>query len=104
MQWVPWEYPGVKWPVIAADHSPPAIAKNIYIYEYIHISTPTYVCSFLRATGESCCLRSRYLSVGTPNVNNLTLNNIMLRTVIAVQQFMTEFEGAVSEEEKLVKV
>jgi hypothetical protein len=39
-----------------------------------------------------------------PNVNSLPLDNGMLRTVAAVQQFMTEFNGAVSEEEKIVTI
>jgi hypothetical protein len=43
-------------------------------------------------------------SVGAPNVNSLPLDNSMLRTVTAVQQFMTEFDGAVSEEEKIVAI
>jgi hypothetical protein len=37
-------------------------------------------------------------SVGVPKVNSLPLDNNMLRTVAAVQQFMTKFNGAVSEE------
>jgi hypothetical protein len=40
-------------------------------------------------------------SVGTPNVNSLPLANT-LRTVIVVQQFVTDFNGAVSEQEKTV--
>jgi hypothetical protein len=43
-------------------------------------------------------------SVGAPNVNNLPLDNSMLRIVAAVQQFMTDFNGAVSEEEKIVAI
>jgi hypothetical protein len=43
-------------------------------------------------------------SVGAPNVNSLPLDNSMLRIVAAVQQFMTEFNGAVSEEEKIVAI
>jgi hypothetical protein len=43
-------------------------------------------------------------SVGAPNVNSLLLDNGMLRIVAAVQQFMTEFNGAVSEEEKIVVI
>jgi hypothetical protein len=43
-------------------------------------------------------------SVGAPNVNSLPLNKSMLRIVITVQQFMTEFNGAVSEEEKIVAI
>jgi hypothetical protein len=35
--------------------------------------------------------------VRAPNVNSLALDNSMLRIVTAVQQFMTEFNGAVSE-------
>jgi hypothetical protein len=37
-------------------------------------------------------------SVGAPNVNSLLLDNSMLRIVTVVQQFMTEFNGALSEE------
>jgi hypothetical protein len=44
------------------------------------------------------------LSVGAPNVNSLPLDNSMLRTVAAVQQLMTEFNGAVPEEEKIVAI
>jgi hypothetical protein len=40
-------------------------------------------------------------SVGAPNVNSLPLNN-MWRILTAVQQFMAEFNGAMSEEEKTV--
>jgi hypothetical protein len=43
-------------------------------------------------------------SVGGPNVNSLHLKNSILRIVAAVQQFMTEFNGAVSEEEKIVAI
>jgi hypothetical protein len=43
-------------------------------------------------------------SVGAPNVNRLPLDNSMLRIVAAVQQFMTEFSDAVSEEEKMVVI
>jgi hypothetical protein len=43
-------------------------------------------------------------SVGAPNVYSLPLNNSMLRIVAAVQQFMTEFNGVMSEEEKIVSV
>jgi hypothetical protein len=42
-------------------------------------------------------------SVGVPNVNNLPLAN-MLRIVTVVQQIMTEFNGAVTEEEKTVAI
>jgi hypothetical protein len=42
-------------------------------------------------------------SVGAPYVNSLPLDNNMLRIVI-VQQFMTEFNGAVSEEKKIVAI
>jgi hypothetical protein len=42
-------------------------------------------------------------SVGAPNINNLPLGN-MLRIVTVVQQYMTEFSGAVSEEEKIVAI
>jgi hypothetical protein len=42
-------------------------------------------------------------SVGDPNVNSLPLDN-MSRIVIVVQQFMTEFSGAVSEEEKIMAI
>jgi hypothetical protein len=40
-------------------------------------------------------------SVGAPNVNSSPLDN-MLRIVTVVQQFVTEFKGSVSEEEKTV--
>jgi hypothetical protein len=43
-------------------------------------------------------------SGGAPNVNSLPLDNSMLRTVAAVQQFMTEFNGAMSEEENIVEI
>jgi hypothetical protein len=43
-------------------------------------------------------------SVRTPSVNSLPLDNIMLRIVTAVQQFRTELNGAVSEEEKMVAI
>jgi hypothetical protein len=43
-------------------------------------------------------------SVGTSNVNSLPLDNGMLRIIIVVQQFITEFKGSVSEEEKIVVV
>jgi hypothetical protein len=43
-------------------------------------------------------------SVGAPNVKSLPLDNGMLRIVAAVQQVMTEFNGAVSEEEKIVAI
>jgi hypothetical protein len=43
-------------------------------------------------------------SVGAPNVNSLPLDNSLLRIVAAVQQFMREFSGAVSEEEKIVAI
>jgi predicted transcriptional regulator len=43
-------------------------------------------------------------SVGAPNVNSLPLDNSMLRIVATVQQFMTEFISAVSEEEKIVAI
>jgi hypothetical protein len=39
-----------------------------------------------------------------PDVNSLPLDNSMLRIVAAVQQFMSEFIGAVSEEEKIVAI
>jgi hypothetical protein len=45
-----------------------------------------------------------YRSVGAPHVNSLPLDCSMLRIVTAVQQFMTEFKGAVSEEEKTVAI
>jgi hypothetical protein len=38
--------------------------------------------------------------VGAPNVNSLPLDNSMLRIVTVLQQFMAEFNGAVSEEEE----
>jgi hypothetical protein len=41
-------------------------------------------------------------SVGAPNVNSSPLDNSMLRIVTVVQQFMTEFTGAVSEEKIIV--
>jgi hypothetical protein len=43
-------------------------------------------------------------SVGGPNVNSLPLHNNMLRTLIVAQQFMTEFIGAVLDEEKIVAI
>jgi glutamate mutase epsilon subunit len=43
-------------------------------------------------------------SVGAPNINSLHLDNSMLRIVAAIQQFMTEFNGAMSEEEKIVTI
>jgi hypothetical protein len=42
-------------------------------------------------------------SVTDSIVNSLPLD-VMLRTVTIVQQFMTEFNGAVSEEEKTVAI
>jgi hypothetical protein len=42
-------------------------------------------------------------SVGASNVNSLPLDN-MLRIVTVAQQFMTEFNGAMSEEEKTVAI
>jgi hypothetical protein len=42
-------------------------------------------------------------SVGVPNVKNMPLDN-MLRIVTVVQQIMTEFNGAVTEEEKTVVI
>jgi hypothetical protein len=42
-------------------------------------------------------------SVQTPHVNSKTLDN-MLRVVTVVQQIMTEFNGAVSEEDKIVAI
>jgi hypothetical protein len=39
----------------------------------------------------------------TPNVKTLPLDN-MLRIVTVVQRFMTEFNGAMSEEEKIVAI
>jgi hypothetical protein len=42
-------------------------------------------------------------AVGASNVNNLPLDN-MLSIVTVVQQLMTEFSGAVSEEEKTVVI
>jgi hypothetical protein len=41
--------------------------------------------------------------VQAPNVSSLSLESSMLRTVIVVQQFMTELNGAVSEE-KIVAI
>jgi glutamate mutase epsilon subunit len=43
-------------------------------------------------------------SVGAPNVNSLPIYNNMLRIVNAVQQFMTEYNGAMSEEERIVVI
>jgi hypothetical protein len=43
-------------------------------------------------------------SVGAPNVNSLLLDNSMMRIVAAVQQFMTEFNGAMPEEKKTVAI
>jgi hypothetical protein len=43
-------------------------------------------------------------SVGAPNVNSLPLDNNMLRIVTIVHQLMTEFNGAVSEEGKIVAI
>jgi hypothetical protein len=42
-------------------------------------------------------------SVKTPHVNSQTLGN-MLRVATVVQQIMTEFNGAVSEEDKIVAI
>jgi hypothetical protein len=42
-------------------------------------------------------------SVSAPNVNSLPLDN-MFRVITAVQQIMTEFNGAVSEEAKVVAI
>jgi hypothetical protein len=42
-------------------------------------------------------------SAEAPNVNSLPLDN-MLRIVTLVQQFMTELNGAMSEEEKTVAI
>jgi hypothetical protein len=42
-------------------------------------------------------------SVRAPTVNSQPLDN-MLRVVTAVQQIMTEFNGAVSEEDKIVAI
>jgi hypothetical protein len=42
-------------------------------------------------------------SVPAPNVNSLPLDN-MLRVVTVVQQIITEFNGTVSEEQKLVAI
>jgi hypothetical protein len=42
-------------------------------------------------------------SVPAPNVNSLPLDN-MLRVITVVQQIMTEFNGAVSEEDKIVAI
>jgi hypothetical protein len=43
-------------------------------------------------------------SVEATNVNSLPLDNSTLWTVTVVQQFMTEFNGALSEEEKIVAI
>jgi hypothetical protein len=45
---------------------------------------------------------ARGQSTGAPNVNSLPLDSSMLRIVTVAQQFMTESNGAVSEEEKIV--
>jgi hypothetical protein len=42
-------------------------------------------------------------SVQAPHVNSQHLNN-MLRVVPVVQQIMTEFSGAVTEEDKIVAI
>jgi hypothetical protein len=42
-------------------------------------------------------------SVQAPNVNSQPLDN-MLRVVTVVQQIMTEFNGGVSEEDKIVAI
>jgi hypothetical protein len=42
-------------------------------------------------------------SVQAPHLNSQPLDN-MLRVVIVVQQIMTEFSGAVSEEGKMVEI
>jgi hypothetical protein len=42
-------------------------------------------------------------SVQAPNVNRQPLDN-MLRVVTVVQQIMTEFNGAVSKEDKIVAI
>jgi hypothetical protein len=47
--------------------------------------------------------QARRQSVGTLNVNSSTLDN-MLRIVPVVQQFTSEFNCAVSEEEKIVAI
>jgi hypothetical protein len=44
------------------------------------------------------------LSHMNPVNDHLPLNNNMLRTVTVVQQFMIEFNGAVSEEEKIMAI
>jgi hypothetical protein len=49
-------------------------------------------------------IRSFPKSVGAQNINSLPVDNSMLRIVNVVQQFMTEFNGAVSEEEKIVAI
>jgi hypothetical protein len=38
---------------------------------------------------------------GASNVNSLLLDNSILRIVTVIQQFMTEFNGDVSQEEKI---
>jgi hypothetical protein len=43
-------------------------------------------------------------SVGAPNVNSWPLDNSMMRIVTVVQQLMTEFSGAVTEEKKIVVI
>jgi hypothetical protein len=41
-------------------------------------------------------------SVGAPNINSLPIDISMQRIVIVVEQFMTKFNAAVLEEEKIV--
>jgi hypothetical protein len=43
-------------------------------------------------------------SVGAPNVNSLPLDNMLKVVVTVVQQILTEFNGALSEEAKIVAV
>jgi hypothetical protein len=43
-------------------------------------------------------------SVGAPNIKSLPIHNNMLRTLTAVEQFMREFNGTVSEEEIIVEI
>jgi hypothetical protein len=44
------------------------------------------------------------LSQMNPVIDHLPLDNNMLRTVTVVQQFVAEFNGTVSEEEKIVAI
>jgi hypothetical protein len=63
--------------------SPPAVAKQ-------HVPAP----ALQQVTGQSVPAR---------RANNQLLNNT-LRVVTVIQQIMTEFNGAVSEEDKIVAI